>query len=191
MPNLCVYRPADAVETAECWQLALEDRTRPSALALTRQNLAQVRQSYSEENLCARGAYALDGDEDAEVSLFASGSEVGVAVAAKAALAERGIVARVVSAPCFERFFEQDAAYQEATLGAPSLRVGIEAAVRQGWDAIIGAEGIFVGMHGFGASGPGEELFRHFGITAEAVVEKVVERLGRSARKTQKSRRRM
>jgi transketolase len=191
MPNLCIYRPADAVETAECWQLALEDRTRPSALALTRQNLVQVRQGYTDENLCARGAYVLDGDEDAEASLFASGSEVGLAVAAKASLAERGVVARVVSVPCFERFFGQDAAYREATIGESSVKVGIEAAVRQGWDPIIGAEGIFVGMHGFGASGPGEELFRHFGITPEAVVEKVVERLGCSARKSQGSRRRM
>jgi transketolase len=112
------------------------------------------------------------------VSLFASGSEVGVAIEAKKLLAAKGIAARVVSVPCFERFAEQDAAYRAATLGTAPLRVGIEAAIRQGWDSLIGTDGIFVGMTGFGASGPYEELYRHFGITAEAVVAQVEERLG-------------
>jgi transketolase len=179
IPNLDVYRPADAVETAECWQLALQSRDRPSLIALTRQNLAQVRHAYSDENLSARGAYEIEGTGgEAEVSLFASGSEVGIAVEARAKLAERGIVARVVSVPCFERFAEQDAGYRASVLGAAPLRVGIEAAVRQGWDALIGADGIFVGMQGFGASGPYEELYKHFGITAEAVVDRVMQRLG-------------
>jgi transketolase len=182
MPNLCVYRPADAVETAECWQLALHDRGRPSVIALTRQNLAQARQGHSEANLCARGAYELAAAEgDAEASLFATGSEVGIALAAKRLLDASGIAARVVSVPSFERFAEQDAAYREAIVGAAPIRVGIEAAVRQGWDAIIGADGLFVGMHGFGASAPYEELYRHFGITPEAVVDLVTTRLGAAA----------
>jgi transketolase len=180
IPNLLVYRPADAVETAECWQLALNDRKRPSLIALTRQNLQQVRQNYVAENLSARGAYEVAGADsgEAEVSLFATGSEVGIAIEAQKLLAARGIPARVASLPCFERFAEQDEAYRRTTLGTARLRVGIEAAVRQGWDAIIGTDGIFVGMTGFGASGPYEELYKHFGITAEAVVEKVTDRLG-------------
>jgi transketolase len=178
MPNLAVYRPADAVETAECWQLALHDRERPSLLALTRQNLAQVRHLYVEANLCARGAYEVAPAEgEAVVSLFASGSEVGIALDAKAQLATGGVSARVVSVPCFERFFEQDPAYRAATIGGAPVKVGIEAAVRQGWDALIGVDGIFVGMTGFGASAPYEDLYRHFGITAEAVVEQVMRRL--------------
>ena len=195
MPNLAVYRPADAVETAECWQLALHDRTRPSLLALTRQNLAQVRQGYVEANLSARGAYEVAAAEgEAAVGLFASGSEVGIAIAAKALLDARGVGARVVSVPCFERFFEQDAAYRAATIGSAPVKVGIEAAVRQGWDAVIGTDGIFVGMTGFGASAPYEDLYRHFGITAEAVVEAVLDRLDRAnaepARREMNARRR-
>ncbi len=179
IPKLNVYRPADATETAECWQLALHDRNRPSLIALTRQNLAPVRLAYVEENLCARGAYeAAAADGEPQVSLFASGSEVGIAIEVKKLLAAKGIAARVVSVPCFERFAEQDAAYRTATLGTAPLRVGIEAAIRQGWDSLIGTDGLFVGMTGFGASGPYEELYRHFGITAEAVVAQVEERLG-------------
>ncbi len=178
IPGLCVYRPADAVETAECWQLAIHDRERPSLIALTRQNLAQVRDAYEAENFCARGAYELLAAKgEAKVSLFATGSEIGIAVAAKALLEEQGIGARVVSIPSFERFFEQDAPYRASILGSAPLRVGIEAAVREGWDAVIGADGIFVGMTGFGASAPYEELYRHFGITAEAVRDKVIDRL--------------
>ncbi len=178
MPNLMVYRPADAVETAECWQLALQDRKRPSLIALTRQNLAQVRMDYSAANLSARGAYEImAADAEAEVSLFATGSEVGIAREARSLLSKRGIGARVVSVPCFELFAEQDETYRAATIGDAPFRVGIEAAVRQGWDAIIGNDGIFVGMSGFGASGPYEELYRHFGITAQAVVEAVTARL--------------
>ncbi|MDQ3557723.1 MAG: transketolase [Pseudomonadota bacterium] len=182
IPNLNVFRPADAVETAECWELALQDRTRPSIIALTRQNLIQARKAYTEENLCGRGAYEIAPAEgDAEVSLFASGSEVEIAMAARVLLDARGIVARVVSVPSFEKFAEQDVSYREATLGAAPIRIGIEAAIRQGWDAIIGSDGIFVGMRGFGASGPYEELYRHFGITAEAVLEQATARLGQAA----------
>jgi transketolase len=179
VPNLMVYRPADTVETAECWQLALHDRHRPSLLALTRQNLEQVRASYVAENLSARGGYELASAKgEAKVSLFATGSEIGIARTAKALLEEKGVAARVVSMPCFERFFEQDAAYRIATIGSAPVRVGIEAAVREGWDAVIGEDGIFVGMTTFGASAPYEDLYRHFGITPEAVFDKVIARLG-------------
>jgi transketolase len=137
-----------------------------------------VRRRYAEANLCACGAYEIAPSEaDAAVSLFATGSEVSIAVEAKALLDARDIPSRVVSIPSFERFFEQDEAYRQATRGSAPVRVGIEAAVRQGWDAVIGTDGIFIGMSTFGASGPYEDLYRHFGITAEAVVEQVTARL--------------
>jgi transketolase len=140
-----------------------------------------VRQGYDEANLSARGAYEVAAaDGTAQVSIFASGSEVAVALEARTLLEGRGIAARVVSVPSFERFAEQDAPYREATLGSAPLRVGIEAAVRQGWDALIGSDGIFVGMSSFGASAPYEDLYRHFGITAEAVVDQVVARMGQA-----------
>jgi transketolase len=172
VPNLMTYRPADAMEVAECWELALEDRKRPSALALTRQNLAAVRTEYSEKNLCALGAYELAGSEgDARVTFFASGSEVAIALEAREMLAAEGIAARVVSVPSFERFSAQSAAYRSATIGDAPAKVAIEAGVRQGWDSIIGTNGAFVGMSGFGASAPYEQLYEHFGITAEAAAK--------------------
>jgi transketolase len=173
IPNLLVFRPCDAVETIECWQLALEARTSPSALALTRQNLPLLRTSATAENRCAAGAYELLPAEGgaAQVSLFASGSEVAIAAEARKLLAGRGIAARVVSVPCFELFLAAPAAQRQAIIGNAPVRVGIEAAVRQGWDAIIGSDGLFVGMSGFGASAPYKELYRHFGITPEHVVE--------------------
>jgi transketolase len=171
IPNLAVYRPCDAVETAECWQLALKDETRPSVLALTRQKLKPARLAYSEENLCARGAYEVaSADKPAQVVIFASGSEVEIAMAAKAQLDAAGKPARVVSVPSMERFAEQDAAYRSKVLGTEKTRITIEAGVRTGWDRFIGVEGTFIGMTGFGASGPAELLYKHFGITAEAVV---------------------
>jgi transketolase len=173
IPNLLVFRPCDAVETAECWELALRARASPSVLALTRQNLPQLRADFASENRSAAGAYELmpaDGGE-AQVSFFATGSEVAVAVEARRLLAARGIVARVVSVPCFELFASAPADTRAAIIGAAPVRVGIEAAVRQGWDAIIGSDGVFVGMTGFGASAPAKELFRHFGITAERCAE--------------------
>jgi transketolase len=183
IPNLNVFRPADTVETAECWQLALEGRETPSVMALTRQNLAPVRHDFVEENLCARGAYELAPAEgDAEVSLFASGSEVGIALEAKKLLDAEDIPARVVSVPCFEKFAVQEVGYRSAVLGSAPVNVGIEAAIRQGWDPIIGIDGIFVGMSGFGASGAYEDVYRHFGITAEAVFRQVKERLAERAR---------
>jgi transketolase len=170
--NLHVFRPADQTETVECWQAALESRTTPSIIALTRQNLPQARHQYTAENLCAKGAYELlAADGAAEVSIFASGSEVSIAVAARALLHDKGVTARVVSVPCMDLFFKQDESYQRHVIGNAPIRIGVEAAVRQGWDPIIGEHGIFIGMHSFGASGPYRELYKHFGITAEAVVD--------------------
>ena len=185
MPNILVLRPADAVETLECWQIALESRDRPSCLALTRQNCAAVRTEFTEENRSRRGAYELcpvetDADE-AEVSIFASGSEVGLAKEAHAALTADGIAVRVVSVPSFELFAAQSPEYREQTIGTAPVLVGVEAAVRQGWDAIIGRDGIFVGMSSFGASGKAEEVYEHFGITADAVVGHVKARVRANA----------
>jgi len=178
IPNLNVYRPADVTETAECWQLALESRETPSIIALTRQNLPAVRTSYSAENLCARGAYELAAaDGDAEVSLFATGSEIEIALAAKALIERAGYAARVVSVPCFELFAEQSADYQAEIVGSARVKIAIEAAVRQGWDRFIDTDGIFVGMTGFGASAPYEQLYKKFGITAEAAAEAALSRL--------------
>jgi transketolase len=172
IPNLHVFRPCDAVETLECWQLALASAGTPSVLALTRQNLPQLRTSLDAENRCAAGAYELiAADGIAQVSLFASGSEVSLAVEARKLLAERGIAARVVSVPCFELFFATPDAARRAVIGDAKVRVGIEAAVRQGWDPIIGLDGAFVGMSSFGASAPAKDLYAHFGITAAKIAE--------------------
>ncbi|MBB2690358.1 UNVERIFIED_ORG: transketolase [Rhizobium esperanzae] len=170
VPNLQVFRPADAVETAECWQIAIKSKNRPSALALTRQNLTTVRTEYNEKNLCELGAYTLAGNADAKVTIFASGSEVEIAVAARATLEAKGVSVRVVSVPCTELFFEQPDAYRKDVLGNSPVKIAVEAAVREGWDAFIGPEGSFVGMKGFGASGPVKDVYKHFGITADAVV---------------------
>jgi len=178
IPNLLVFRPADAVETAECWQLALQARDRPSVLALSRQNLPQLRRSLDADNRCSTGAYEIAAAAGkAQVSIFATGSEVGLAVEAKALLDQRGIPARVVSVPSFELFRDLDPAARKAIIGDAPVRVGVEAAIRMGWDEIIGSDGVFVGMTGFGASAPAKDLYRHFGITAEAVAEAAEERL--------------
>ncbi|CAN7678377.1 transketolase [Pararhizobium sp. LjRoot255] len=170
IPNLLMFRPADAVETAECWQLALKEPHRPSGLALTRQNLAPSRLKYDAENLCAKGAYELVAADNAKVSIFASGSEVELAVKAAAELNGKGVATRVVSVPCFELFQEQPDDYRKAIIGNAPVKIAAEAAVRQGWDYFIGSDGDFIGMHSFGASGPAKDLFKHFGITAEAIV---------------------
>jgi transketolase len=177
IPNLLVFRPCDAVETAECWQLALESRDRPSVLALTRQNLPLLRTTFDAENRCAAGAYEIVPSEGrAQVSLFATGSEVSIAVEARKLLSERGVPARVVSVPCFELMLENPDAARRVIGNAP-VKVAVEAAVRQGWDAIIGSDGAFVGMAGFGASAPYKDLYRHFGITPEAVAQAALSRL--------------
>jgi len=179
IPNLYVYRPADTVETAEAWELAITE-TRPSILALTRQNLPQVRLSNSADNLTALGAYELaPASGKAEVSIFASGSEVSLALEAKKALDDAGIATRVVSVPCMDLFNEQSEDYQRDVIGTAPVKIGVEAAIRMGWDHIIGADGAFVGMTGFGASGPAKDVYNHFGITSEAVVAAAKKKLGR------------
>jgi len=181
IPKLRVFRPCDAVETIECWQLALEYRDGPSVLALTRQNLPQLRFGHEEANSCADGAYEIVPAEDApaEVSLFATGSEVSIAIAARKFLREQGVSSRVVSVPCFELLFAAPEATRRAVIGDAPVRVGVEAAVRQGWDAIIGSDGAFVGMSTFGASAPYKDLYEHFGITAQAVADAALKKLGR------------
>jgi transketolase len=181
IPNLNVYRPCDTVETAECWQLAIESEHAPSVLALTRQNLPQLRQGVDADNPCAAGAYEIaPAHGKAEVSLFASGSEVAIAIAAQRLLAERGVAARVVSVPCLDRFLAQTAELHRSVIGDAPVNVAVEAGVRQGWDAVIGTEGAFVGMSSFGASAPYQELYRHFGITPEKVAEAALAKLGKS-----------
>ena len=171
MPNTRVFRPADAVETAEAWQIAITAEATPSVLCLSRQNLPTVRTRHVDANLTGRGAYLLRAPSDVrQVTLIATGSEVEIALAAADRLAAEGIATAVVSAPCFELFAGQDAAYRAEVLGS-APRVGVEAAIRQGWDAMLRPEDGFVGMTGFGASAPAEDLYRHFGITAEAVAE--------------------
>ncbi|MBH1974153.1 MAG: transketolase, partial [Rhodobacteraceae bacterium] len=171
IPNLIVLRPADAVETAEAWEIAALSQCTPTLLALSRQNLPLLRLDHTTENLTARGAYLLREPTTArDVTLFATGSEVEIALNAADLLAADGITAAVVSVPSFELFAAQTPAYRAEVLGT-APRVGVEAAIRQGWDAIIGSDGAFVGMTGFGASAPAEELYRHFGITPEAVAK--------------------
>jgi len=181
IPNLYVFRPCDAVETVECWQLALENAQAPSVLALTRQNLPQLRIGYDETNRCAAGAYEIVPAEGAaEVSLFATGSEVSIAVAACKLLRERGVAARVVSVPCFELLRERPAAERRKIVGTAKVNVAVEAAVRQGWDEIIGSDGAFVGMTTFGASAPYKDLYKHFGITPENVAAAALSKLGKT-----------
>ncbi|MGA7073456.1 transketolase [Bradyrhizobium sp.] len=178
IPNMRVFRPCDAVEVAECWELALNRTDGPTLLALTRQNVPQLRTSVPSDNPCSPGAYELVAAQgDAKVSLFASGSEVEIAVAAQKELAGRGIATRVVSVPSLELLLAQPDDKQKAVIGNAPVKVAIEAAVRWGWDAVIGHDGVFIGMHSFGESGPAKDLFKHFGITAEATVNAVLKRV--------------
>ena len=179
IPNMRVFRPCDAVEVTECWELALNRIDGPTVLALTRQNLPQLRTTAPSDNPCSHGAYELVAAQgEAKVSLFASGSEVEIAVAAQKQLTERGIPSRVVSVPSLELLLAQPAERQKAVIGNAPVKIAIEAAVRWGWDAVIGHDGEFVGMHGFGASAPAKDLYKHFGITAEAAVNAALKRLG-------------
>jgi len=176
MPNTFLFRPADAMETAECWEMALRRADGPSVLALSRQALPALR-SDAGENRSARGGYVIaEADGARQATLIATGSEVSLAITAQALLREEGIAVAVVSLPCWELFAQQSAEYQAETLGG-APRVGIEAAVRFGWDSMIGADGIFIGMTGFGASAPADKLFEHFGITPAAVVAAVKKRV--------------
>jgi transketolase len=178
IPNLNVFRPCDVVETVECWQLALEGRETPSVLALTRQNLPQLRRTLDERNKCVHGAYEISPAEGkAQISIFATGSEVSIAVEAQKLLLAKGVQARVVSVPCFELFQAAPDEVRRSVIGDAPVKVGVEAAVRQGWDALIGSDGIFVGMSTFGASAPAKELYNHFGITAAKVAEAALSKL--------------
>jgi transketolase len=177
IPNLLVFRPADAVEALECWQLALESTHAPSILALSRQNLPALRTEYQAENLSAKGAYVIAGDKNADVVIFATGSEVAIAVEGQKLLAEQGIPAKVVSVPSMELLAKQSDAYKAELYGNAKARVAIEAGIEMSWSKLLGDKGRFVGMHSFGASGPIDALYDHFGITAKAVVEAVTAQL--------------
>ena len=178
IPNLLVMRPADALETAECWELALQQADRPSLLALTRQNLPAVRDDAS-ENLCAKGAYRLRAAKaDRKVVLIATGSEVELACDVAAALEGQGIGADVVSMPCTELFDEQPESYRADILPGGALRVSIEAGTTFGWERYTGMDGVRIGLDRFGASAPAEDLFPHFGFSVDAIVPKILEKIG-------------
>ena len=178
MPNMLVLRPCDAVEAAEAWEIALEHKTGPVSLVFARQALPALRKDGGAENRAARGAYVLaEASGKRRVTLLSTGSEVQIAMEARALLEKDGIPTAVVSMPCWSLFEEQDAAYRKATLGVGTVRVAVEAAVKFGWERWIGEDGGFIGMKGFGASGPADALYKHFGITAEAVAAEARKRL--------------
>jgi transketolase len=181
MPNFQVFRPCDGVEAAECWAVALKSTETPSGMVLTRQGLPTQRTEHTEENLCALGGYVLaeasDGADARVATILATGSEVSIAMTARDVLESNGTPTAVVSMPCWELFDDQSDEYRAGVLGSSGVRVAVEAAVRQGWEKYTGADGGFVGMTGFGASAPAGELFKHFGITPDAVVAAVRERL--------------
>ncbi len=181
MPNVNVYRPADATEVAECWALALASADTPSVLALTRQGLPHLRETYVADNLCARGAYVMaEANGGRKATLLATGSEVHLAIEARAALEHAGIPTAVVSMPCWELFAAQPADYQQQVLGNSGIRIAVEAASGFGWERWTGPQsstgGGFVGMTSFGASAPAIDLYQHFGITVDAIVEAVTSR---------------
>lgn len=177
MPNVLVMRPADLVETAECWAAAVAQSQRPTILALSRQGLPALRTMAAPDNLSAKGAYVVsDADGERQATILATGSEVSIAVEAQAALQADGISAAVVSMPCWELFDEQDDAYKASVLGDVP-RVSIEAGVTFGWEKYVGADGVAIGMTSFGASAPAGELYKHFGITAAAVCDAVKARV--------------
>ncbi len=180
IPGLLVMRPADGVETVECWELALKNDRRPSLIAFSRQDVPTVRDRHTGENLSAKGGYELAGDAGAKVTFLATGTEVSMAMEARAKLAAEGIASRVVSMPCWDLFEEQPEDYRKKILGPGTVKVAIEAAAREGWDRYIGSEllgpengsgaGAFIGMHSFGASGPYKDVYAKFGISADAAV---------------------
>ena len=178
IPNLMVFRPADTVEALECWQIALQHKTTPSAMALSRQKTPAVRLTDAGENLSRKGAYELKASNgQAKVTLFGTGTEVAIALDAATKLEAEGIATRVVSVPSFELFAQQPKAYQDAVIGRGTVRIAVEAAIKQGWEGFIGEDGAFIGMTGFGASAPAEVLYEKFGITADAVIEAAKARL--------------
>ncbi|MCG2663008.1 MAG: transketolase [Brevundimonas sp.] len=178
IPNLLVFRPADTVEAMECWKIALETKTAPSAMALSRQKTPAVRTVAGTENLSAKGAYEIKAASgEAKATLFGTGTELALALKAAETLEAEGVPTRVVSVPCVELFEQQDAAYRASVIGRGTIRVAVEAAIKQGWEGFIGEDGAFIGMTGFGASAPAEVLYDKFGITADAVVAAVKARL--------------
>jgi len=178
IPNLTVLRPCDTIETAEAWELALNNTTGPSMLVLTRQNLPAQRGDAS-ENKSSRGAYILSPASSApKAVIVATGSEIYLAMDAQKILESKGVPTQVVSAPSFELFAKQDASYRSSVIPVNTIRVGIEAGIRQGWDALIGSDASFIGMTGYGESAPAEVLFKHFGITTDAIVDVVIKKLG-------------
>ncbi len=182
LPNLNVFRPADAVETAEAWKIALQSPKTPSVLALSRQKTAAVRTEATPENLTAHGAYQLRAaGEPAQATIFASGTEVGIAVAAREILEAEGVGVRVVSTPCWELFEAQSDRYKAAVIGETPVKVAVEAGVRHGWDRFIGPDGLFVGMTGYGASAPAEKVYEEFAITPQAVADVIRARLAQES----------
>jgi len=178
IPNLLVFRPADTIEAMECWQIALQTKTAPSALALSRQKTPAVRTVATTENLSAKGAYEIKAaNGEAKATLFGTGTELALALKAAETLEAEGVATRVVSVPSFELFEQQDAAYQASVIGRGTVRVAVEAAIQQGWERFIGEDGAFIGMTGFGASAPAEVLYEKFGITSDAIVAAVKARL--------------
>ncbi|MFN3834550.1 MAG: transketolase [Glycocaulis sp.] len=178
IPGVETWRPCDALETAESWACALERTDGPAILALSRQKVPHLREDDGSVNLSARGGYVLrEADGDAQIVLIGTGTEVELTMQAQGLLKENGVAARVVSMPCVERFMAQDAVYRSSVLPEGVPCVAVEAAIRWGWDALIGREGGFVGMTGFGASAPAEELYAYFGITAERVAEEALKRV--------------
>jgi transketolase len=171
IPNLLVIRPADAVETAEAWEIALNRTDGPSLLAFSRQDVPTLRTEHNADNLVNKGAYEIAGAENSKVTFLATGSEVDLAMKARELLKADGIAARVVSMPCWRLFEQQSETYRETVLGAGTVKIAVEAAVREGWDRYIAPHGRFVGMHGFGASGPYKNVYKHFGITPEAAAD--------------------
>ncbi|MGE0109500.1 MAG: transketolase C-terminal domain-containing protein, partial [Bdellovibrionales bacterium] len=172
IPNLLTMRPCDGIETAECWEIALQATSSPSVLALSRQGLPTLRTAEA-ENKSAHGGYVLAEDGARDVTILATGSEVSIAMEARALLAKQNIKAAVVSMPCFSLFDAQDESYQRSVLGT-APRIAIEAGIKMGWERYLGENGIFIGMKGFGASAPANVLYEHFGITKDAVVDAVL-----------------
>jgi transketolase len=179
IPNVLVMRPADTLETAECWELALNETSRPTVLALTRQNLPALRHDAS-ENLCARGGYRLRAaSADRQVVLIATGSEVELALNVAEALEQQGVGTDVVSMVCTELFDEQPDSYRADILSGDTLRVSIEAGTTFGWERYTGIDGVRIGLDHFGASAPAEVLFEEFGFTADKIVPKILAKLGK------------
>jgi len=173
IPNLTVIRPADAVETAEAWEIALNNDKGPTLLAFSRQDVPTLRTDHTSDNLVRRGAYEIAASPGAKVTILASGSEVDLAMQAREIMQAEGVAVRVVSMPCWKLFEQQSETYREQILGPGTAKVAVEAAVREGWDRYIGAHGRFVGMHGFGASGPYKDVYKHFALTPEVVADAV------------------